>query len=1014
MSLENLFCALFFCEGKARRAKADNDEEHQLQAFELLRTRVLQPLSFTLAERVKWCDSCAIPENTFPLIYERVTSLLIDCYPKELPIFLKTLSGRALDQCGLYSEGFRETMIVVFQKLTMREIESSIVESVFELLQQWKEHVIRGVENRHELVPELLKLIPIYVKVGAHEEAERLYKYMLSVSMGPTWYKEDQLGLMVETLRNMPLSDDVQSKLPQVAGYLERASGEMTFQRYVRFEKSLLIGEMFRRVKLVSACRYFKRQTCGTTGELLSESQYGAIDKPSPMVGMRFPGGALDEQHAILQMVRNTDGVDWRLRWALLEIFQCGDERHIDDYATEYAKLINQNNIDSVVIAEMVVRMEFVFWTEIEPEKRNQFIESFRNKLDTTHHNLFSKIMPQATAVDFKDKGNAPVDDAVDKAHTSQDTNSLHEDSLYLPGVFGHQAALRKSDEVLADAERDLKLRNLKAIKCHAIRALKVLQSGGWSIWGDLSGNSKRAEALLREGAESAEEIIRSYAPLLYAEKHEAPWRVAEHLIPEIADLLSEDERSLLLKYVIDHVNLMVGDATNEIEMFRFLSEEPSSASSEELFTFVLWLLDHPQFLRRDKAAGMIAWLVESDSVHLEQAVKEAFSMATGYSAEILCGVLDSMSMRHPGYLWDQVFEFFDFEKILQNCRHVGRLAVLHRIAERAGSAGSSTGAKVASRVVEQFRSGMIEFGNSGTIAELPQWASCISKEWKNLFRLGVLPKELIVSFEEELSQICAPLSIKDAQNLENSVSYTFRTPITFPLNRWEAKVRFALNTALFPYASRHNFSKIEQVLRVFNPNQPEHTLMPGFISPANAVFNAIYTEKDYAGAIADAEYFFLNYHETMERSEVNSFVYLEVVAVIVPSTLKRQGFFIPSINTSFTSRESPDFDSINTSHETCYRIDPELAYLGTFTPAFPLPAFTELIQADEDAFLRVNWRNGRASDIHFIGRPMQEGCLLAIKRTAVCLPDGMKLAWILRVNGEIVTMIDSNNNKLV
>jgi hypothetical protein len=51
---------------------------------------------------------------------------------------------------------------------------------------------------------------------------------------------------------------------------------------------------------------------------------------------------------------------------------------------------------------------------------------------------------------------------------------------------------------------------------------------------------------------------------------------------------------------------------------------------------------------------------------------------------------------------------------------------------------------------------------------------------------------------------------------------------------------------------------------------------------------------------------------------------------------------------------------------------------------------------------------------MRYWGLPLQEGCLLAVKRTAVCLPEGNKMAWIIRVDGEIVTMIDLQNNQLV
>lgn len=1012
-SIDQLIRALSWCEGKARRAKADENEILRLQTLEMLKTRVLQPLTFTLAQRVKWQDSYAIPENAFPLIYDRVTILLMDCYPEELPAFIHDLSSRATDQCGLYSEGFREVMFAIFQKLTIREMDPSLFDEAFGLLQHWKDHVVCSVENRHELVPELLRLIPLFVKVGATEEAERLYCYMLGVSMGPSWYKEDQLGLMVSVLRKMPPSDNVQAVLPLVAGYLERASGEMTFQRFIRHEKQALLGELFRRGRFVSGCRYFKRQICGTTAELLSEAQHGVIDKPSPMVGMRFPGGALDEQHAILQMVRNADGLDWRLRWALLEIFQFGDERHQDDYAAEYAKIVNKAGIDAATLSEMVSRAEFVVGAEIDPKERNRFLISFSKELDATYQDAFSKILSQVSKADSLPEVSAAVVNTTAGASISEDVEHRDEDSLYLPGVFGRRSAMKEAEAKLAIAEKQLKLRNLEVAKCHAAEVLLILQESGWSIWGNLSGSSTRAEAILREGTENASDVIRFYAPLLDAERHEAKWSLAEHLIAKVADLFHEDERGLLLQDVIDHVRLMVGDATNEIAIFGFLSEEPPCDPSIELFKLVLWLIDHPHWLRRDKAAGMTAWLVESEPVYFEEAVKEAFSMGNGYSADILCGVLDEMSMRQSQNLWGRVFALLDMESVLRNCKHVGRLSVLHRIAERAANAGSTTGAEVASHVEELFRSGAIELGVSGRRFDLPFWARCISREWETLTQLGLVSAELFNYFELELAQICTPLDIRSGLNLEKLVSDSFREPPNRHLNRWEAMVRFALSTALFPYATKLNFSKIELALRVFNPSLPERTMIPGFASPAETVFNAISNGHDYSDAIGNAEFFFLNYHEVSEHGEDSRRTYIEVLAVVIPSSSKKRGFFFPPTVNFFGSKELPNFSSVTTSPETCYRLEPDFAFFGSFTPAFPLPIFTELSKARESDFLRLNWRNGRSSDVRNFGLPVKEGCLLAVKRTAVRLPAGMELAWILSKNGKAVTIVDSQNNQL-
>ena len=273
---------------------------------------------------------------------------------------------------------------------------------------------------------------------------------------------------------------------------------------------------------------------------------------------------------------------------------------------------------------------------------------------------------------------------------------------------------------------------------------------------------------------------------------------------------------------------------------------------------------------------------------------------------------------------------------------------------------------------------------------------------------------ELIGRFEEKMKEICSPLDIESVQSIEEMVSSSFRDKPNMPLNRWEAKVRFSLNTALFPYVSKRDVQKVESILRIFNPSLPERTLTPGFVSPAEVAFNAIQSGTDYAGAIGNKEYFFLNYHEIFERADKGSMIYIEVLAILVPSSLVRRGFCRPTVNASFGSRELPNFGSLAISNETCWRLEPESAYFGSFTPAFPLPDFTELIKADKSDYLRVNWRNGRSANVSCCGRPTYEGCMLAVKRAAVRLPNNMKLAWIIYVNGKPGAIVDLHNHQLL
>src|SRR3546814_10631645 len=94
-------------------------------------------------------------------------------------------------------------------------------------------------------------------------------------------------GALQRVPRGEPLGAGI---LSRVASSLEAASGEMTFQRFVRYDKAEFIGALCRRGEYSNAVRYFLRQSCGTGEQLLKEASEGAIDRIAPLRGMRFPG----------------------------------------------------------------------------------------------------------------------------------------------------------------------------------------------------------------------------------------------------------------------------------------------------------------------------------------------------------------------------------------------------------------------------------------------------------------------------------------------------------------------------------------------------------------------------------------------------------------------------------------------------------------------------------------------------------------------------------------------------
>jgi hypothetical protein len=62
--------------------------------------------------------------------------------------------------------------------------------------------------------------------------------------------------------------------------------------------------------------------------------------------------------------------------------------------------------------------------------------------------------------------------------------------------------------------------------------------------------------------------------------------------------------------------------------------------------------------------------------------------------------------------------------------------------------------------------------------------------------------------------------------------------------------------------------------------------------------------------------------------------------------------------------------------------------------------ALVKLIGAKDSDFLRINWSNGKYQPL---GSPMNEGCLLSVKRNAVRLNRGWGLAWFIIIDEQVV-----------
>lgn len=1007
-ALQELACLVSWCEGKARRAKSEGDAEALAEINSLVNSEVLLGLRFTLAERISWDRSYSIPEKLVPLIYKNLTDLYLDCFKDDVASLLQHLSDQSKYQCGLYSEGFKEIVHQTLTSINLHSADALVSDMAFDLIQSFKNFLLSNVENRYELVPDLFRLIPNYVKLNASEEAEKTYQSALNVSMGPSWYKEDQLGLIVSMLRSFPLANNDELPYAKIANYLEKASGEMTFQRYVRYDKANLIQEMFLRGGYVQGCSYFKRQVCGSRVDLLAEAQRGDLDRSGPLTGMRYPGGALDEQAVILKIVNNSVEASWDVKWSLLEIYQYGDERHLADFARAYAGLINTFASDTTALNQMISRMKVIVTGELNADQKASFLEAFKIKLSGGHHPHFSDLLSSYSEQSANGLCRKNIVHKIPDTEAPGELDEADEDKLFLPGTFGRKSATRIADQLVNEAMTDLKRGSKIAASEKAVKALKALQDGDWPIFGNMSSN---ADDILLKCADNADALVRFYGQLIIEENFSEKWRIAEKIIDLSKEFFNEEQRELLSQYIFHHVEMMIGKITPESFNLGIPTEFGQSDISMELLELIYWLLDHPQSPRRHKAADIISWLVENNEIYLRAMVKHAFSMEVNFGADIVCGVLDSISVQNPLAIWTQIEYLIKTEGLSYSCKNISRLTVLYRIAEKALHLDYVGAEKTMKEIASQFSAEKIKT-NLAEKVEFPKWCDCIEHELNSLKKIGVIDNVVIAILESKMKEICAPLDIELAWNLEKLVSKGFRNEEDLPLSRWEANVRFALNVILFDRVSFDDFLAVEKILRVFNPSSLWLTRTSDFISPSQRIENATQEQIVSRILIGDDKYFYLNYQEVIQGDDGRSGYMLEVTATLA-SQFDGYRPNAPSDKSQFNSKEFFVERNGAPGYETCWRVSPEFAFLGTFTPGYPNAQFKKLIKANEKDFLRINWSVGRDPRYINIGHPMKEGCLLALKKDALILPDGWRIYWFVYKNQQLVSIINRNGKTL-
>ncbi|PXV52350.1 Trypsin-like peptidase domain-containing protein [Dyella jiangningensis] len=1013
--------AVAWYDGMARRAHGAGDTTALNGVREELETHLLPAFDFPLRSRIAWEESYFMPEHVVPRLYRRLAELYVDCFAGEAAGLFDLMERSFNCQLGLYNEGFRRALHSVIEPFVRGAVQGSVADRAFDLLSAWRDYVRANVENRYELVPELLHIVSLLAQAGSPEEALQTYQYVLAVSMGPGWYKEDQLSLMTDVLSALPIQTSVHaSALAEIATYLERATGEMTFRRYVRSVKGTFIGELFRRGLGADGVMYFQHQACGTTQQLMEQISDGNLDRVSPFIGMRFPGGSLEEQAALLQILANMgDTHGWRIRWALLETYQHGDDRHLMDWGRQYAEIMRGLAGQPSDLAWACARIRTIacsmdgekawLWLQaLVPALKPLMVEplaSLLNELESTFSdqqldrwgsNFGVQRRPQVSSPRTATPALTDKTSSAPAGTTPKEVGNVAEpddDGIRLPGTFGRRSAVREAEQAMERALAANRRRNAAAAIEHSVAALKALQQGEWSIWTDMHA-AGGADQMLKDLVPDGDALARTYGCLALDERHVERWRIAARLIQLSAARISEPSQTELLRIAIEHVAHMMGHAS--AERFSYMGNSACAEGTPAALELLLWTLDHPTWERRDSAAAMVLWLLRTEDAWITSLTHLIVSNDRRHRADVVAASLDILSREDPVGLWRRVAPCLNIDELPDQVRHVGRFSVLLRIAERAGGQGEESADALARALTAKLDQVVTSARTDASEESPPCVPMYLDDLWYDLSELGLLDTAAVERFNAELADACAPLSIEDGYMLERGVSRSANESAT-SLDRWALRVRHALHVAIFPNVSLETLREADAILRIHNPESlvepPDGRQIISRLLDALAAG----TVGSYTPSTPDLVYLHMQCTTDIDGSESH----IELIPQLVRSGWRGSRALAEP---TFRSTEWPRPDEDDVSG-VCSRVDPVPAYFGSLTPAVANPAFLKLIGADATATFRYHWRDGGRSSSRAPSRG-HEHSVLALKRASLCLPPEWRLEWCLLVDGEHVARL--------
>jgi hypothetical protein len=985
------FQYLCLLNGKVKRYRADGENEKVKSLLPQL-NNLLEYLIPDLKSRVYWERSYGLAEAFYPLVYSYLLELLIDAFPKEIPALVANIEQKKNYQLGLYTEGYINSLFVIATKLT-KSLSHKI--SAFKTTKVLEEHIIETVENRWDRNEYLLRLVELYAMQGNKDRALTIFKEMINTSMGPSWYKEAQLGIINTTMSSIIPQNDNQNYLQKFATHLHAASGEMTFQRYIRQQQEEFIGDLTQIGFLDKAISYFKYLVLPDYKTILHNAESSKADMAHTGNGYILGARAIEEQSGILSLLQNRDNKGSLIAWSIAELFILGDDRYIRGYSQVQANILNyvEANYNYPNHTDILFKRfsKFVI-TEVSSEYRNEYIREISNELTPSNLILMRRHLEGVGMKSFS----KAIQNNLDNPDTSSQENDTED-------------PLNQLIKVKQDAQEKLDTENKSGARNTIIEGLRSIQKQNYGVWSsNYSNKINDVRGLLLESYNNSSELIKDLKELIVDEPYFEEWVIASQLIGLLQRVEDEDEKQLIITTVLEHIELMVRTPSSTYEKYTWLGTSIPKATLDEeensLLELLIWFLNHPSLSVKNRTIELLTWLGTVTPEMIVRALiseikKKGYTISKELSASIIHQIADVNPTGFAGIIKSILEQ--NQQEILSLSHFMIKNSLLDSL-----KGLKSKGATNLNDLITKFEQTFITATvNSGDIIIDDEYLQPIHSYLDELNKLGVLNRKFAVTFFDKIRELI-PLKTEESIRASEYIDRSFNNYNDIELiSDFATLLRYVLNSTISSHVSLSNKESVADILRFYQPIFPENKIQVQFDyghDQFEEVAKELFAEEDL-----DLVKFFLDgdiplnyYSHSITSSETfsSSFETISLTSYLVPlNDFSEKLAYFPY--QSFPSNSYP-FNQKHKSKEIFIPLFITSGYNDNTTGSFIVP---DQINPDLDSFITDNvkstyWRKGRLWTNKLQGIPEKTGYFTIIPEDIVStLKETYKLIWHIK-----------------